>query len=118
MKIKKPAEEIEVCDHCQRGGYLETCIVCGRQHCLSCQGIIAGCWVGPKVCKECDDREDVRRVVARYAEQITPIIRKRTAALKRLPSNTGAHRMAPAAGASTVPPLVGNSSAEEKGNDR
>ena len=32
--------------------------------------------------------------------------------------NTGAHRMAPAAGASTVPPLVGNSSSDnaQKGN--
>ena len=34
--------------------------------------------------------------------------------------NPGAHRMAPAAGASTVPPLVGNSSSDnsQKGHDR
>ena len=87
MKIKKPAEEVEVCDFDQRGGYLTTCIVCGRRYCLTCGGMIAGCWVQPDICRECDDREDVRRVVAQYSAQITPIIKKERAALKRLSSN-------------------------------
>jgi hypothetical protein len=85
MKITKPAEEIEVCDHCQRGGYLQTCIVCERQYCLLCHTTIIGCWVDTQICKGCSVRDDVKRVVARYAKQITPIIKKRTAALKRLP---------------------------------
>jgi non-ribosomal peptide synthetase component E (peptide arylation enzyme) len=85
MKITRPEEEVEVCDFCQRTGYLQTCCVCKRQYCLCCQSCIGGCWIGPKVCKACSKREDVLAVVEGHAKQITPIIRARTAALEQLP---------------------------------
>lgn len=85
MKVTIPEKEVEICDFCRREGTLQECPVCGKSYCLICHGTIPGCWVGPHVCKECAKREDVRRVVGRYADQLTPILKKRKTALKRLP---------------------------------
>lgn len=87
MKITKPAEMVEVCDRCQCAGYLETCIVCGKQYCLSCRGMIAGCWVSPDICRSCAEREDVITVVKTSATMITPIIQNRDKKLRCLPPN-------------------------------
>jgi len=88
MRVTKPAEEIEVCDFCGRDTFLQTCLVLKNRkryrYCLTCDGKIAGCWVQPNICRECQDREDVKSVVSEYAKQITPIIRKRDEELKRL----------------------------------
>ena len=86
MKVTLPAEDIEVCDRCRRDGYLQQCPVCGGQFCLTCHGIIAGCWVDPDVCRGCARRPDVQAVVERHAAAITPIIKRRTADLKALPA--------------------------------
>lgn len=87
MKITQPAKEIEVCDRCRSDGYLQQCIVCGKMYCLTCKALIMGCWVEPNVGKCCQDREDVLEIVARFSEQITPIIRARSEALKALNAN-------------------------------
>jgi hypothetical protein len=84
LKINKT---IEVCDYCSSDGYLQECIVCQKMYCLTCQCIIAGCWVSPNVCKKCDDRDDVKAVCAKYADKMTPIVRARDKALSNLPSN-------------------------------
>ncbi len=84
MRITKPERVVEVCDICHGEGFLKTCPVCGKQFCLVCEGIMAGCWVGPDVCQRCSRRSDVREAVELYAKRITPIIRERTAALKAL----------------------------------
>jgi hypothetical protein len=90
VRITKPDETVDVCDFCQRPAYLQTCDVCGRQFCLSDEGRVAGSWGFTRLCRECDDRADVRRVCQRYAEQLTPVYRRRNAALKRLGKRAGA----------------------------
>lgn len=85
MKIHKPEREVEVCDRCHREGFLQECLVCGGQYCLTCDAIMAGCWVSPRVCRRCGGRPDVQRVVTEAAERITPIIEERRASLSALP---------------------------------
>ena len=84
MIITRPATTDEVCDFCQNGGYLQTCLVCGKRYCLTHQSLISGCWVQLNVCRDCSKREDVCRIVHDYAAKITPIIKHRSAALERL----------------------------------
>jgi len=86
MKVKRPAAEVEVCDTCGRDGYLQTCLVCGGQYCLTCHTTMVGCWITVDVCQDCSGRDDVRGIVARAADKITPIIMRRKASLKRLKS--------------------------------
>ena len=90
MKIERPAETVEACDFCQRGGFLETCDVCEREFCLTCQGIVGQSWGFTCVCRECAAREDVIEVCKSYAEQLTPIFRRRKQALKRIRGNAKA----------------------------
>jgi len=84
MKITKPAEEIEVCDFCSTGGYLQKCTVCGQQFCFHCEGSVMCSWGFFHLCEECVQREDVQKTIGRYTRQLTPIYEKRTKALKRL----------------------------------
>ena len=86
MKIKRPAVQVEVCDTCQREGYLETCLVCGERYCLTCRGIMCGCMIAADLCRKCAKREDVGKVVERYAARISPIVKLRGGALRRLPA--------------------------------
>ncbi len=86
MRITKPERVVEVCDICHEEDFLQTCPVCGKRICLLCRGIMAGCRVSPRVCKECSERPDVQSVVQGHADLITPIIRQRSAALKALPA--------------------------------
>ena len=85
MKKTIPEQILEVCDFCESTGYLQECIVCLKAFCLTCEGTIQGCWVGPQVCRECARRKDVRKVSDKHAKEITPIIKRRSRALKRLP---------------------------------
>lgn len=85
MKIKIPAKTVEACDICQHEGcFLRRCLVCQREFCLTCQAIMAGCMIQPKVCKECDDRDDVRAVVERYSHDFVKTYKLRDKALGRL----------------------------------
>jgi hypothetical protein len=95
-KIKIPAKEVEVCDNplCGSTGFLQTCIVCGDKYCLGCQGHVAASWHGPDLCRPCAHRDDVIALVQRYAKQMTPIFRKRDAALKRMKRKVLAERNA------------------------
>ena len=87
MKKTIPRRTAEVCDLCQNEHtYLQRCPVCNREFCLACQGLVGGCWVSLAVCRECSKRDDVKRVSDRYAAEITPIIKRRLRALKRLPA--------------------------------
>ena len=85
MKITKPQIEIEVCDLCGReAGYLLECTTCGKQYCLTCEGIVPKSWGYTNLCRKCSGRNDVKAVCQKYAEQLTPIFGNRNAALKRL----------------------------------
>ena len=76
---------IEVCDFCQRDGYLERCLLCRKQMCLICVGLIAGCMVSLTACKKCSHRADVVALVKQYADKIVPLIKRRDAAVRNLP---------------------------------
>ena len=84
MKKTMPKKTVEVCDFCQREGCLETCHVCGREYCLTCNGIVTASWGFLTLCRKCAGRDDVQAICDRYAEQLTPVFKRRTAALKRL----------------------------------
>lgn len=84
MKIQQPAQEKEVCDHCQREGVLETCLVCGARFCLLCECYLPGCMVPPYVCKPCDKRKDVQRLVTHYGDRIRELCGVRDKQLRTL----------------------------------
>ena len=84
MRVKVPAMETVVCDYCHRSGYLETCPVCKKEFCISCKGMMFGCFVNPDVCDTCSKREDVKAVIAQAAKNIAPIIQKRSQDLNEL----------------------------------
>lgn len=87
MKKKIPSKTIEVCDLCGResSGLFTECVVCEKDYCCICEGIIGGCIHMPDVCKECSRRDDVREVVDEFAGQLSPILEQRELALSDLP---------------------------------
>lgn len=84
MKITEPAREVDVCDLCRSHSYLQDCDVCGKQFCLSCEGTVPQSWGFTQICRGCAERDDVKAICERYAEQLTPIYARRRSALKRL----------------------------------
>ena len=89
-RIEKPAQTVDVCDFCKREGqFLQSCDVCGREFCLIDEGTVTACWGFTQLCRECAGREDVQKICRKYADQLTPIYRKRKAALKRLEPRGG-----------------------------
>lgn len=84
MIITKPAEEIAVCDFCERRLPLTTCLVCKRDYCMHCEATIYACVVEAEICKACSTRGDVNEIVARYAHKIVPIIKERNSELYKL----------------------------------
>ncbi len=85
MKKTIHSHVVECCDLCQRGEcLLQTCIVCGRQYCLGCQGTVTDSYGFLDVCCDCADRDDVTAVCETYAERLEPIFQQRDAAVKRL----------------------------------
>lgn len=84
MKIKKPAEMVEVCDFCEREkSYLTQCIVCKKEYCLLCRICIAGCIHSPDVCEECAKDERVRDIIVdKYAPRLQIIIKQRDEELR------------------------------------
>lgn len=86
MKIKIPSKTVEACDICHRETKcLDKCLLCGKEYCYVCEPYLPGCRIKPNVCKNCDDRDDVKRVVAKYAKEFTRIDKLREQALARLP---------------------------------
>lgn len=61
MRIRRN-DVIEVCDFCQRFGYLRRCIICKRQFCLICNGV-GGNVYNQNICKECIKQEDVEEIL-------------------------------------------------------
>lgn len=85
MKVKVPSKTVICCDVCRRESVLlETCLICGKEYCFLCESYLPGCMIRPDVCKKCDDREDVIKVVARYSKDFVRIDKARAMALKRL----------------------------------
>ncbi len=73
MKTTVPAKEVEVCDVCHREStFLSTCLFCGKDYCLVCKGIMAGCIHPVDVCRSCDEDTVLRGIVAKHA----PIIKQ------------------------------------------
>ena len=84
MKTTIPERTVEVCDFCQREGYLTKCWICDRQYCLTDNGVIPASYGFTDICRECARRKDVQTICDCYAAQMKPIFDKRRAALKRL----------------------------------
>ena len=84
MRTTIPQKTVEVCDFCNREGYLRECHVCGRSFCLVDEGLVGQCWGFTKLCCECSQRDDVGKICERYAKRLAPLYRQRERALKRL----------------------------------
>lgn len=85
MKIKIPSKTVTACDICHREtGVLDTCLICGKEYCMMCEPYLPGCMIKPHVCKKCDDRDDVKKVVANYADDFVRVYKLRDKALARL----------------------------------
>jgi non-ribosomal peptide synthetase component E (peptide arylation enzyme) len=84
MIVTTEPKQIEVCDICKQDVFLLTCDVCGHRFCFSCEGIITGCWVSPRICVDCGQRKDVRAICKTHSDEITPIIERRRMALRSL----------------------------------
>jgi len=73
------------CDICEREvNYLQKCIVCGKEHCITCDAVIPGCAVNVDCCKICAQRDDVIQIVKDSAEPIFDIVKKRNMRLQGL----------------------------------
>lgn len=85
MAKKVLEKTVEVCDVCHgESTLLSACIICKREHCYTCKGIIMGCVVRADVCRECADRKDVQRICDRYAGRLAAAVKKRNAELREL----------------------------------
>ena len=86
MKIKVPSKTVTVCDICKRetDGLFEKCLVCEKEYCLFCGPYLPNCMIRPQVCKNCDDRQDVKDIVARYSPDFVKTYKLRDKALASL----------------------------------
>ncbi len=85
MKKKIPAHQIEVCDICHRDGYLQKCIVCQGQYCISHGGTVMGSYGFVDCCTDCARRDDVNKICSKYSKKLTVIYKERQTALRKLP---------------------------------
>lgn len=82
---KKITKVAKICDVCHREvGWLDKCIVCGKDYCVTCDAIMSGCIVKPDCCRECAKREDVKKIVYHFAKPIVDILKQRDSKLKKL----------------------------------
>jgi hypothetical protein len=85
MKRKVLEHVIEVCDFCNRQSTnLTSCIVCKKEYCLICRGIISGCIAMPEICKNCDNLAVVREIVEEFVKPLRAILRKRDGKISQL----------------------------------
>lgn len=85
MKQTLPAKEIEVCDICHREGYLEVCVTCGKQYCITHQATISGSYGFLHLCCKCGKRDDVKEIAEKYSDKLYDIYQERKAAFQALP---------------------------------
>ena len=91
MKIKIPSKTVDACDVCKRETIcLTQCMICGRDYCHTCEAVIMACVHQPEVCKNCADSatvtgEKVRSIVFDFAKPLVYLLKKRHAALGRIP---------------------------------
>jgi hypothetical protein len=83
MKIKIN-KEVEVCDFCQREGFLTTCVVCRKKYCIMCNGIGYNPY-DQNICKCCIKREDVEKVIVDGRKKYERSYFAQKAALQKLP---------------------------------
>ena len=79
-------KEVTVCDLCKgEGFFLTECLVCGKEYCCSCEGLIPGCIVRPDVCLECDGLESkVQAICDKFAPRLAKSIKQRDQAIREL----------------------------------
>lgn len=83
MKKEIPSRIIEVCDICNREEkILYKCIVCGKDYCMLCEAIIAGCIHKVTICKNCSKDEYVKEVISKYAKMLSFVLDDRDKELK------------------------------------
>lgn len=80
--MKKIVEkEVTICDVCECEQRLwGTCVICGKEHCLTCEGIGTNPY-RIDLCKICIKREDVEKVLT---ESLKPYRRQKTRVTGRL----------------------------------
>jgi hypothetical protein len=80
-----PARQVETCDLCNRESTsLTACLVCGREYCFLCEGLISGCIVMPDICRNCARHEPVAKTVLKFSPKIKAVFRLRDRAIKGL----------------------------------
>lgn len=89
MKTTIPERIVELCDICEREGYLSKCKACGKMYCLTCDALIPGCVHKIDVCLKCGDDEKVNAIAKKYAPLISSILTKRDKELSGLSRGCG-----------------------------
>ena len=84
MIIEQPKKTVEVCDFCRRDGTLTTCWACGKRYCCVDEAIISGGYSFYHLCRACGDREDVLRVIHKWAKRLERVYNQRDAELQEL----------------------------------
>lgn len=84
MKVTIPEREIEVCDRCNKEGFLDRCHVCGDTYCLTCEGTVAGSGGFTTLCRKCAERDDVKSICDEFARQLSVIYDRRQKKLQSL----------------------------------
>ena len=85
MKIRVPSKTVTVCDICKRESLVLTaCVVCGKEYCLTCKAIMAGCVHQSDVCRTCGESDLVKAVVERYVKPLITLLKRRDKALSAL----------------------------------
>lgn len=78
-----PARTIQVCDVCGgHGGTPYRCLMCDREHCYQCKGVVTASMVSPEVCRDCDNLPHVKDVCREYGRKIAELIVERNKKLK------------------------------------
>lgn len=77
IKIEK-----RVCDLCGNDGYLEDCMLCGREFCLLCQ---KRSYFGNYLCKECANRADYKEILEKYEVKYSRLAELENNELSKLP---------------------------------
>ena len=84
MRAVIPEKIVELCDICEREGYLSKCKACGKMYCLTCEAIIIGCIHEMDVCIKCGNNERVNAIAQKYAPLILSVLKKRDKELLKL----------------------------------
>jgi hypothetical protein len=82
---KKINKTVEVCDFCEKEGWLQTCVVCRRKYCILHKAVIIGDVFSQQICKGCENREDIKKIIKKYFPFYRKYELKQLEELKQLP---------------------------------